>query len=142
MLRAGALDIVQPDACRAGGISETYAIAKMAQEFGAKVATHTWSDAVALVANAHVVGALPNGISVEMDRTGNPFIDELLVEPLRVVDGHLTLSKAPGLGIDINTATLARMAMTTDEPMPNGAYSDMSFGAEYDFVMPPYHAEA
>jgi len=142
MLRAGALDIVQPDACRAGGISETYAIAKMAQEFGAKVATHTWSDAVALVANAHVVGALPNGISVEMDRTGNPFIDELLVEPLRVVDGQLTLSKAPGLGIDINTATLARMAMTTDEPMPNGAYSDMSFGAEYDFVMPPYHAEA
>lgn len=142
MLRAGALDVVQPDACRAGGISEVYAVGKMAQEFGAKVATHTWSDAVALVANAHVVGALPNGISVEMDRTGNAFIDELLVEPLRVVDGYLVLSDAPGLGIDVSAKTLARLAMQTDEPMPEGAYSDMSFGAAYDFVMPPYRAEA
>ena len=47
------------------------------------VGTHTWSDAVALVANAHFVAALPNGLTVEVDQTGNPFIDELLAEPLR-----------------------------------------------------------
>jgi L-alanine-DL-glutamate epimerase-like enolase superfamily enzyme len=140
MLRAGALDIVQPDACRAGGISEVLAVGRMAQQFGAQVGTHTWSDAVALVANMHVVGALPNGISVEMDRTGNPFIDELLVEPLRVADGHLTLSDRPGLGIDVDEAVLRRLAM--DGPIPDGAYSDMSFGRAYDFTPPPYHAGA
>jgi D-galactarolactone cycloisomerase len=139
MLRAGALDIVQPDACRAGGISEVFAIGQMAQSFGARVATHTWSDAVALVANMHVVAALPNGISVEMDRTGNPLIDDLLVEPLRIEDGRLTLSAAPGLGIDVDEAVLARLAMPVGEPIPDGAYSDMSFGKAFDFVTPPYH---
>ena len=141
MLRAGALDIVQPDACRAGGISEVYAVGEMAQTFGARVGTHTWSDAVALVANMHVVAALPNGISVEMDRTGNPFIDDLLVEPLRIADGHLTLSGAPGLGIEVDEKTLARLMMPAEQPVPDGAYSDMSFGKAYDFVMPPYRLQ-
>ncbi len=142
MLRAGALDIVQPDACRAGGISEVLAVGRMAQQFGARLATHTWSDAVALVANMHVVGALPNGISVEMDRTGNRFIDELLVEPLRLSDGALALSGAPGLGIEVDEKAVARMAMPAEAPVPDGAYSDMSFGKAYDFVMPPYATSA
>ena len=142
MLRADALDIVQPDACRAGGVSEVLAIGRMAETFGAKVATHTWSDAVALLANAHVVSALPNGISVEMDRTGNPFIDELLVKPLRVEDGILILPDAPGLGVEIEETALARLALPVADNVPDGAYSDMSFGSAYDFVMPPYHTEA
>lgn len=141
MLRAGALDIVQPDACRAGGVSEVLAIGRMAETFGAKVATHTWSDAVALIANAHVVSALPNGMSVEMDRTGNPFIDELLLTPLRVEDGMLILPDAPGLGVEINEATLSRLALPVADAVPDGAYSDMSFGSAHDFIMPPYHAE-
>ena len=58
--------------------------------------THTWSDAVALVANAHVVAALPNGLTVEVDQTGNPFIEELLVEPLEIADGQLQLGVGPG----------------------------------------------
>ena len=81
-LRAGAVDIVQPDACRDGGIGETNRVGKLAQEFGASVATHTWSDAVALTANAHVIASLPNGLTVEVDQTGNPFINDLLVEPI------------------------------------------------------------
>jgi hypothetical protein len=95
---------------------------------------------VALVANMHVVAALPNGFSVEMDRTGNPFIDKLLVEPLRITEGHLILSEAPGLGIEVDERSMACMAMPSDAPIPDGAYSDMSFGKAYDFAMPPYHS--
>jgi D-galactarolactone cycloisomerase len=36
MLRAGALDIVQPDVCRAGGISEVFRIGRLAEAFGAR----------------------------------------------------------------------------------------------------------
>jgi L-alanine-DL-glutamate epimerase-like enolase superfamily enzyme len=57
MMRAGALDVVQPDACRASGINEVVRIGRMAHEAGLGVGTHTWSDAVALVANAHVVAS-------------------------------------------------------------------------------------
>src|SRR5262249_7673707 len=82
LIRAGALDIVQPDACRAGGITEWLRIAQMATAANLRLAPHTWSDAVALVANAHVVAAFPNSITVEVDQTGNPFIDDLLTQRL------------------------------------------------------------
>ena len=138
LLRAGALDIVQPDVCRAGGIGECLRVGRLAQEHGAAVATHTWSDSVALVANAHVVAALPNGLTVEVDRTGNPFIDDLLVEPITVRDGLLKLPTAPGLGVELDQATIDRFAVPAGTPVADGNYSDMVFGAAHLTPAPPY----
>jgi D-galactarolactone cycloisomerase len=138
LLRAGALSVVQPDACRCGGITESLRVGRMAAERNIKVAPHTWSDAVALTANAHIVAALPNALTVEVDQTGNPFIDELLVEPLQIEDGLLRLPDAPGLGIEPNKRTIERLAMAKDSTMPDGNYSDMIFGPEHFSVAPPY----
>ena len=131
LIRAGALDIVQPDTSRCGGITEAKRVADLAQPAGLRVAPHTWSDAVAVMANAHVVASLPHGITVEVDQTGNPFIEELLVEPLVVRDGQLTLSKAPGLGIELNTVTLQRYRLEDPLHLPDGSYSDMIFGKAF-----------
>jgi D-galactarolactone cycloisomerase len=138
LLRAGAIDIVQADACRAGGISEVLRIAGMAAELGLRVAPHTWSDAVALTANAHVVAALPHGLTVEIDQTGNPFIEELLSAPLRIEDGYLQLGDAPGLGIELDPAVLARLAVPRGTTVAEGNYSDLIFGAQHYAVAPPY----
>lgn len=138
ILRAGAVDIVQPDTCRAGGITECHRIGLLAQRHGVPVATHTWSDAVALIANAHVISALPNGITVEVDRTGNPFIDELLVEPLAVRDGLLRMPQAPGLGIELDPATIERLAVVPGTPVADGNYSDMVFGVTHLGTEPAY----
>ena len=131
LLRAKAVDIVQPDACRCGGISEVRKVAELARTFGARVAPHTWSDAVAVTANAHVVAAIDNGITVEVDQTGNPFIEELLVEPLRIIDGELQLSEAPGLGLALNEAVVDRYRLADPFTLPDGSYSDMVFGRKY-----------
>jgi L-alanine-DL-glutamate epimerase-like enolase superfamily enzyme len=131
LIRAGALDIVQPDASRCGGIGETRNVAQMADEYGLRVATHSWSDAVAIVANAHVIAAMPNGVTVEVDRTGIPFIDELLVEPLKIRNGELQLSNKPGLGIELNQEVIERYRMSDPLTLPDGSYSDMMFGAEH-----------
>lgn len=139
MLRAGALDIAQPDVCRAGGITECWRIGQMAAKMNVRIATHTWSDAVALMANAHLVAALPNGVTVEVDQTGNPFIDDLLAVPLQIVDGLLQLPEAPGLGIELDPATVARLTMPTGQTMPDGNYSDLVFGKAY-FTIPPAYA--
>src|SRR6185436_9039348 len=80
LIRAGALDIVQPDVSRCGGITEAKRVADLALTAGLRVAPHSWSDAVAITANAHLVAALPHGITVEVDQTGNPVVEELLVE--------------------------------------------------------------
>lgn len=129
LLRAGAVDIVQADASRAGGISVVHKVGGMARDAGCRLAPHTWSDAVTIIANAQVVAALPNAITVEMDRTGNPMIDALLEEPLSVEDGMLALSKAPGLGITLNRRTVEALAWPKGKPLPAGQYSDMWFTA-------------
>lgn len=131
LLRTKAVDIVQPDACRCGGISEVVKTAKLAAQYGVRFAPHTWSDAVTVLANAHVVASHENGITVEVDQTGNPFIEELLVEPLKIIDGQLQLSHAPGLGIQLNEAVLNRYRLKDPFTIPDGSYSDMVFGPEH-----------
>ncbi len=140
ILRARAVDIAQPDACRTGGITESTRIARMAANSGVRIAPHTWSDAVALIANAHVVAALPHGVTVEVDQTGNPSIEQLLAEPLRIEDGLLHLSDRPGLGIELNAATVKRLAVPKDQLMQDGNYSDLVFGREHYSVPLPYEA--
>ena len=122
------VDIIQPDCCRAGGISECRRAADLAAKAGLRVAPHTWSDAVALAGNMHVVASLPNSITVEMDQTGNPLIEELLTEPFQVEEGEVAMPQGPGLGIELNDAVVERYALPPGEPVPEGNYSDMVFG--------------
>lgn len=77
------------------------------------------------------VVSLPHGITVEVDQTGNPFIEELLVEPLSVRDGQLSLSNAPGLGIELNPLTMQRYRLEDPLHLPDGSYSDMIFGKAF-----------
>jgi len=138
LIRAGAVDIVQPDVSRCGGISEVWKIAKLAQKHNMRFGTHSWSDAVAIVANAQIVSAMANGISVEIDQMNNPFVNDLLTEPLSVTDGILKLSDAPGLGIALDTDVLERLRMSDPLSIPDGVYSDMMFGKENIPAVLPY----
>lgn len=127
-IRAGAVDIVQADASRAGGITEVHKIATEAATAGMRFAPHSWCDAVAVVANAHAVAASPNGITVEIDQTGNRFIEELLGGPLQVVDGHIDLGERPGLGISLDEAVVADMRLADPFHIPDGNYCDVVYG--------------
>jgi L-alanine-DL-glutamate epimerase-like enolase superfamily enzyme len=131
LLRAGAIDIAQADASRCGGISEVVRVGRMAAEAGCRLAPHSWSDAIAITANAHVVAALDNAVTVEVDQTGNPFVETLLETPLRVEDGHIALTQAPGLGIEVSPAALAALTVPPGRPIGDGSYSDMAFGPRY-----------
>lgn len=131
LIRAKALDIVQPDASRCGGISEVQRVAELARSVDVAFAPHTWSDAVAVMANAQVVAANSNGLTVEVDQTGNPFIDELLIEPLSIKEGELALSRAPGLGIELNQAVVDRYRLRDPMAIPDGCFSDMVFGRQF-----------
>ena len=131
VIRAKALDIVQPDASRCGGISEVWKIAEMAEESGLGVATHSWNDAVAIMANAHVVAAMSNGVTVEVDQMNNPFVNDLLVKPLQIENGELQLSHAPGLGVELDLEVVDKFRLGDPLAIPDGVYSDMMFGKSY-----------
>lgn len=134
LARAGAVDILQPDVSRCGGLTETWRVLQLAEQHNLRAATHTWSDAVAVIANAHAIAASPAGITVEIDQTRTPFIDELVGHPLTVVDGLLDLGHAPGLGIELNDSVLERWRLEDPLNLPAGSYSDMMFGVEH---LPP-----
>ena len=129
LIRAKAIDIVQPDVSRCGGLTEALRIVNLAQQHGVGVASHSWSDAIAIVANAHLIGAMPHGITVEMDCTGNPLVDNLLKTPILVQDGYFDLGEAPGLGIELDMNVVDQYRMPNPLACPDGVYSDMMFGA-------------
>ena len=137
LFRVGAVDIAQPDVARSGGITECLRIGKLAQEHGIKIATHTWSDAVALTANAHLVAALDNGMAVEVDRTGCPFMDSLLTEPPDIRGGRLHLSSRPGLGVTIDQQVLEGLELPAGRAIPPGNYADLVFGRQAYTAVPP-----
>lgn len=138
LIDRGMVHIVQPDCCRAGGISESRRIGALAVQAGLQVAPHTWSDAVALVGNMHIVASLPNAICVEVDQTGNPFIDELLADQLVVVDGEVAMPQGPGLGIELDEDVVERYTLPPGGPVPEGNYSDMVFGRRHHSPAGPY----
>jgi L-alanine-DL-glutamate epimerase-like enolase superfamily enzyme len=127
LLAAGALDVAQPDVSRVGGITAGRRVARLAEAHNAVIATHTWSDPAAVLANAHLVAAIPNGLCVEVNALGTPFFTELLAAPLEIRDGRLRLPDAPGLGIVLDEEAVERHRLGPG-PVPPGAYADMWLG--------------
>jgi L-alanine-DL-glutamate epimerase-like enolase superfamily enzyme len=113
----GAVDFIQPDVARAGGISEIKKITALATKHNVPVSFHTWGDGVALAASIHLSVALQDCIVMELDYTYNPLRDELLREPFQVLNGYLSPSEQPGLGIELNPEAVNRFAFCGTEEL-------------------------
>ncbi len=112
-----AVDVLQPDVARAGGISEVVQIAALAASHGLSVSFHTWGDAVALAASLHLAVALKNSGIMELDCTENPLRGELLKESIEARDGFMQPPKGPGLGIELDPSALKRFAFSGTEEL-------------------------
>lgn len=97
-----ALDIVQPDLSRAGGLTEGMRIADMAQTNNISLVPHGFSTAVNVAANLQWVAALPSGSLLEFRRTETPLIAALTRDPFEAELGSLRIPDKPGLGIEVN----------------------------------------
>ena len=109
-LAGRALDIVQPDVTKVGGISEQRRIAWLADEFGVAYVGHGWNTALGLAADLQLAAALPHADLVEYI-AGSPYLDGLLAEPFALdADGMLPIPARPGLGVALDPAKVARYA--------------------------------
>ena len=107
-IREGALDIVQPDVTKVGGISEERKIAWMAEENGIRFIPHGWNTALGLAADLHLASANRNTDLVEY-LTGSPFIDDLVESKWELDEsGMLQVPNGPGLGIFLNLDAVER----------------------------------
>ncbi|MVW80408.1 mandelate racemase/muconate lactonizing enzyme family protein [Bordetella sp. 02P26C-1] len=111
-----AMDIVQPDVCAAGGISECRKIATLAAAHGVECVPHAWGSAIGLAATLHFLAALPDQPPsfrpmpplLEFEQCENPFRDELSVEPIVQHKGVVQIPTGAGLGIEIRREILDR----------------------------------
>ncbi|WP_291655956.1 mandelate racemase/muconate lactonizing enzyme family protein [Bosea sp. (in: a-proteobacteria)] len=107
-LTTGALDIVQPDVTKVGGISEQRRIAWMAYDLGIKYVGHGWNTALGLAADLQMASAFPDADLVEFIG-GSPYVDGILAKPFALdAEGWLTIPDLPGLGVTIDRDKLGR----------------------------------
>ena len=78
---------------------------------------HVWGSAIAQAASLlQVIAAVPvthhslypQEPVLEYDRSSHPFRRELIREPIELVDGWVHIPEKPGLGIEVDRATLDR----------------------------------
>jgi L-alanine-DL-glutamate epimerase-like enolase superfamily enzyme len=92
-VRLGAVDILQPDAPRVGGITPFLKIAALAEHRNLQLAPH-----FVMEIHLHLAAAYPHETWVEHF----DWLDPLFDERLEIRDGRMHLSDRPGLGITLS----------------------------------------
>lgn len=111
------VDVLQPDVCKCGGLSEARFIGKLATTENVRVSPHVWTGAIGLAASLQLAGSLPNyphstnvpdRLLFEVDRAPNGLRTDLTVEDLDVTGPSLDIPDDPGLGITVDPDAVER----------------------------------
>jgi D-galactarolactone cycloisomerase len=117
LLERRVADIIQPDLCAAGGLSEGKKISDMALAYGVRMAPHVWGTGIAVAAAVQLLAVMPWWTPpslepvepmLEFDRTEHPVRSALLQTPVAPVNGYVAVPTGPGLGIEVNREALTR----------------------------------
>jgi galactonate dehydratase len=100
LIRAGAVDIVQPDICICGGMTEMRKIAAISEAHGVVVAPHNPVGPLATVVNIHFAAAISNFLVLEYS-PHNKTEMSMIEGALTPVDGFFEIPDIPGWGVDI-----------------------------------------
>lgn len=117
MIALHSVDVVQPDVMYMGGIARSLLVAEMAAEAGMTCTPHAANLSLVTLCTMHLLKALPNaGKYLEFSIEGDDYYpwqrDLFLGTPFEVEDGHVTVSDAPGWGVEVNPEWLERATYT------------------------------
>ena len=109
LLEKRAADILNPDVACVGGLLELKEIAAMAEPFLVAVSPHNYnSTLVALASTVHASATMPNFTITEYFLPFVDFCDKISPNQLKPRNGYIELPTAPGLGVDVDEAALAK----------------------------------
>jgi D-arabinonate dehydratase/D-galactarolactone cycloisomerase len=112
LLLGGGVDVVQPDVCRAGGLTESKRIAELADAFHKAATPHvSIGSAIQFAASVHLAASLPNQSLMEFWYGGNPLGAAVQKTPFKIEDGYFWVPEEPGLGVEIDEEALRKWAV-------------------------------
>lgn len=103
LLKNKAVDILQVDVTRCGGITEFMKIAAMAHAYNIVVAPHGME-----LMHLHLLGAINNGLVLERLKMFEPLSDLVFTNAPQPKDGYLEIPNRPGLGLELNKDYLVK----------------------------------
>ncbi len=110
-MRRRQLDVLQPDASTAGGISEARRMAEAAASFGVRVVPHVCAGPISLAANLHLAGSVAAIRTIEYPPSlfgvWDAFSDGAVLGLEAIEDGRVRIPDAPGLGVVLDEAAAA-----------------------------------
>ena len=114
LIKAGVVDILQPDINHCGGITALWKIGAMAELAGISMAPHACEGPIGGLATLHVDAAMPNFLVQEICSGVKPEMKEKVWEEwlgfpaMRMVNGRFPLPEKPGLGFELNEEQLKK----------------------------------
>lgn len=100
------VDVVQPDVCHVGGLTEALKIASFADTYRAVVAPHNPAGPISTAAAAHLALAIPNFAILELCMD-EPRRTEVSVDPWPILPDRIVVPDRPGLGVDLDIDAIA-----------------------------------
>jgi len=114
LIKHEAVDILQPDICNAGGITELKKIAAIAETQHLSMAPHNTNGPVGTVASFHLAASMPNFLIQEYHAEFyEPWLFDLVPDQPRRTGNHVPLPNGPGLGITVDEAVVRAHPMET-----------------------------
>ncbi|MDG2279593.1 MAG: mandelate racemase/muconate lactonizing enzyme family protein [Flavicella sp.] len=123
LIKNKSVDILQPDICASGGLTEAKRIGALASANGIDLIPHTWGTSIGIHVALHFISNIesipgrmyqPNFL-IEYDQTENGLRENLTFPSIVMKDGMLEVPKRPGLGIDVDEDVLRRYAVNKSE---------------------------
>jgi len=101
LLDKEAICIAQPDLAHCHGFNEGVKVAHLAEAYDCFVAPHCPMSPVITAISLHLDAVAPNFL-IQERLFLNDWRNEIITEPLKVVDGYIELSKKPGWGVELD----------------------------------------
>jgi galactonate dehydratase len=109
-LQHGCLDILQPDCCHTGGISQMRKIAALAETYQVPLAPHCTASFLGIAASLHVAASTPLFLIHEFYPDNHGFNPRGIGHMPYTIDkdGYIGLPPGPGLGVAIDEKMLVK----------------------------------
>jgi len=106
-----AVDLLQPDVGKLGGLSEAKRVTELARMHNVPWVPHNWSTSINTAASLQLVASSLDAFLLEFKEEPNPLVHNLSRQKFEIANGKMKIPDKPGLGFEVDLGILDRYAV-------------------------------